>query len=106
MKVRTEQTGDTAIIYLSGELNLANSETVERELHKSLDNKKRIIVDLTELRSVDSMGIATLVNALKVSRDKNLEFALRGVSGSVGEVLKVTRLDSIFPRVEENPSEG
>ena len=101
MNVRTEEKGDTAIIYLSGDFDISNSSLVRDELKKLLDTGKRIIIDLSGIRYVDSTGVATLVWGFRASQDKKIEFALRGVRGPVEDVLKITRLDSIFPRAEE-----
>jgi anti-anti-sigma regulatory factor len=47
------------------------------------------------------MGVATLVEALKMSRDKHIELVLAGVHGDVREVLTSSSLNKVFNIVEE-----
>jgi anti-sigma B factor antagonist len=89
-------------VSLSGDLNLATSSEVRKvlsEVSKS-DSDKEIVVDVSNVRVIDSMGLATLIGGLKASRDKNVKFALAGVKGNVEEVLKISGLDSIFDRAD------
>jgi anti-sigma B factor antagonist len=54
------------------------------------------VVDFSELDYIDSSGMATLVEAFNRSKTKNLDFYIAGAKGAPLQVLKLTRLDSIF----------
>jgi|SRR5467141_214668 len=103
MKVRVEEIGDAAIVHLSGDFNLYTSEMVRLELDKLLNSAegKRIIVDVSEVQFFDSAGLATLVEVLKLSRNKHVEFLLTGVQGKVKDVLSISRLIDVFNVIEK-----
>ncbi len=63
---------------------------------------KRVVVDVSEVKYVDSTGIAALVEALKLGRKNQIEFALTGVHGNLKEALQLTRLDTVFEIKKES----
>jgi anti-sigma B factor antagonist len=107
MNVQVEEKGETTIVHLRGDLDIGNSDRARKEILSLLEagDKKRFIIDLSQVRYVDSTGVATLVNALKVSRDKHVELALAGVNGTVKEVLGLSRLIKIFDIIDGERSE-
>jgi len=54
------------------------------------------------VKYVDSTGIAALVEALKLGRKNQIEFALTGVHGNLKEALQLTRLDTVFEIKKES----
>ncbi|MEG3439876.1 anti-sigma factor antagonist [Pannus brasiliensis CCIBt3594] len=71
---------------------------------------KRIVLDLSETRFMDSSGVGALVHNLKAARQKGIELVLSNVLPPVLGVLSITGLDREFTfqdtKVEsgENPS--
>jgi anti-sigma B factor antagonist len=64
-----DKDGDTRVLTLEGELDLANADLLEVELEESLgDGARRIVVDMRKLEFIDSTGIALLVTALGEDR--------------------------------------
>ena len=55
-----------------------------------------MIVNLEKVKYIDSAGVASLVEGLKVSRDLKSGFALYGLSRTTREVLELTRLLKVF----------
>jgi anti-sigma B factor antagonist len=56
----------------------------------------RVIVNLKDVRYIDSSGVASLVEGLKVSRNMNSRFMLYGLSPAAREVLELSRLIKVF----------
>ena len=54
------------------------------------------MVNMREVRYVDSSGIASLVEVLKEARSKEKRLVLFGLNAAVHEVLQLTRLNRIF----------
>lgn len=88
------------VVKLSGEVDLHNSRDVKQHLMQQLDGGANILVDFTELQYIDSSGMATLVEAFNVSKSKDLAFHIVGAKDAPLQVLKLTRLDSIFSLLE------
>jgi anti-sigma B factor antagonist len=64
-----------------------------------------VIVNMLKVKYIDSAGVASLVEGLKVSRDLKSTFALYGLSRTAREVLELTRLIKVF-EVYENEEEA
>jgi len=58
--------------------------------------KSRVVLNLTDVRYIDSSGVASLVEGLKASRELGSRFVLFGLSASAREVLKISRLLKLF----------
>jgi len=54
-------------------------------------------VDLSAVEYIDSSGIASLVEGYQVAKGLGLDFSLVGVSDSAMSVLRLARLDQVFP---------
>src|SRR5271154_5213873 len=94
MDISTRQSGIATIVDIVGDITLYNSPQVRKVLLDLLKDKKspRVIVNLEKVRYIDSAGVASLVEGLKVSRDMKSTFAMFGLSRTAREVLELTRL--------------
>jgi anti-anti-sigma factor len=74
--VRTERRTDVLVLWLSGELNRATSVLLDRELDAQAGQTTRVVVDLTGLEFIDSIGLETLVRTHRraTERDQRLSF--------------------------------
>jgi anti-sigma B factor antagonist len=81
-----------------GDITLYNAPEVRKSLLGTLREPgvSRVIVNLGKVNYIDSAGIASLVEALKISRDLKKGFALYGLSPTAREVLELTRLLRVF----------
>ncbi len=88
-------------IAVGGELDLANSATLEAELLAALGEKStKVVLDMSNLEFIDSTGIAVLVRAL--SHETAVE-RLRFIpteSAAVARILKLTGVDKQLPVLE------
>jgi len=107
MDISTRQAGTATVVDVTGDITLYNSPDVRKVLMDVLKVKKapRVIVNLKNVRYIDSAGVASLVEGLKVSRDLKTGFALYGLSRTTREVLELTRLIKVF-EVYENEEEA
>ena len=98
MQISARRVAKTTIFDVSGDIDFANSpevrEPVLREIREA--HASRVIVNLSEVRYIDSSGVASLVEALKASRDVGSRFILFGLSTAAREVLQLSRLIKIF----------
>lgn len=56
-----------------------------------------IILDMQHVTFIDSSALGVLVACYKTVISSNGSFALCGVTGTVQELLELTRLDGVFP---------
>jgi anti-sigma B factor antagonist len=98
MEISTRQSDSTTIVDVTGDITLYNSPQMRKVLLELLREKRapRVIVNLQNVRYIDSAGVASLVEGLKVSRDMKSGFALYGLTRTAREVLELTRLIKVF----------
>jgi anti-sigma B factor antagonist len=98
MQISIRRVDNTAIVDVSGDIDLASSPEVRKALlHEVRDNRRpRVVMNLSEVRYIDSSGVASLVEGLKASRDIGSRFILVGLSGPAREVLQLSRLVKVF----------
>ena len=86
-----------------GDINLYNSPQVRSALLKAVSDAQgaQVIVNLHEVRYIDSSGVASLIEGLKASREAGSRLTLVGLSRMVREVLELTRVLRLFD-VQEN----
>lgn len=99
--VRTAREGDTQVVSLCGELDLANASTAEAALDASLESDgAQVIVDMRELEFIDSTGIALLVAALGHNGSEARVRFVPSASPAVTRVLELTGLAERLPLAE------
>lgn len=98
MNTTTRQSGDATIIDVVGDIDLYNSPEMRKVLLEALKVKRapRVIINLKDVKYIDSSGVASLVEGLKVSRTLNSKFILYGLSAAAREVLELSRLIKVF----------
>lgn len=89
---------ERALLRLHGHVGIDTSPDLRDRLQAILQGQppKIIIVDLTEVSFIDASGIATLLEALKVARSRQVTWCLKGLHGRVVRLFEVTGLLSVF----------
>jgi anti-sigma B factor antagonist len=96
MRTSTRELPGTTIVDVTGDIDLSTSPSFRKTLLESLKKTTRLAVNLSEVRYVDSSGIASLVEVFKAARDSEKRLVLFGLNEPVDEVLQLTRLRKIF----------
>jgi len=93
--VRNE--GGYAIVELTGDIDLSCSPQARSTILACLDDARHVLVDLAKVTYIDSSGVASLVEGYQMAKKHKLRFGLVGVSEAALNVLKLARLDKVFP---------
>ena len=106
MQISARRIDRITIFDVTGDIDLANSPEVRKNLLKELKELKtpRVVMNLSKVRYIDSSGVASLVEGLKASRDSGSRFILYGLSPSAREVLQLSRLLKIFEVYDDEES--
>lgn len=96
LSLQTSLDGGTAVVSVTGEVDLQNSGELRKELLARLGDHVNLVVELSHVAYIDSSGVAGLIEAYQMARNLNLRFALASPSGAVLRVLKLARLDEVF----------
>ena len=83
---------------INGDVTLYNSPEIRKVLMDALNKKgtERVIVNMSGVNYIDSAGVASLVEGLKLARTLTNTFALYGLNKHPREVLELTRLIKVF----------
>jgi anti-sigma B factor antagonist len=92
---------------ISGDIDLATSPELRKALLRELRELKtpRVVLNLAGVRYIDSSGVASLVEALKASRDVGSRLILFGLNRTIREVLQLSKLLKIF-EIYENEEQS
>jgi anti-sigma B factor antagonist len=96
MKVEITEQGGATIIAVDGEVDLQTSPTLREALIGALKGRATVVVDMGAVDYIDSSGITSLLEALKMAKESNIAFSLAQVSAGAMRVLQLGRLDRVF----------
>jgi anti-sigma B factor antagonist len=97
MNINTEDKGKYTVIEFEGEVDLSCSPDARQSILSILEEEKNLLVDLGKVSYIDSSGVASLVEGYQTAKKESLKFGLVGVSDAAMSVLKLARLDQVFP---------
>ena len=97
MNINVIEEQGSALLALSGDVDLSCSPEARKAILEVLDEGKNLLINLAEVTYIDSSGVASLVEGYQVAKKMKLQFALISVSDAVMNVLQLARLDSVFP---------
>lgn len=93
--------GDSAILVVSGELDVATCPVLRRAIDNVLDTGRAdLVIDVGAVRFIDAMGIRVLIQAAEEARNADGGLVLRAPSPAVRRLLGLLQLTGMLP-VEE-----
>ena len=97
MEYTVNEDGKHKVIALKGELDLYKTGKLKRELLEAIgDEVSSLVMDMTELKYMDSSGIALMAFLQKHVKGKGGTFAFLSVNSEIMNVLKLAALDNFF----------
>lgn len=97
-KGRNMQTsGPVIVMELPEQLDDAQLKTFFRELQPLLEaHRPRVVLDCSQVRRIDSAGIAMLLRCMQEAMKRDGDVKLAGVSAASGVVLELMRVERLF----------
>ncbi len=97
LAVKARNQGDARILELSGEISMHAAHGLEQRLADEIAAApRRLILDLSGLRFVSTIGLGTLVTANLKAKKQHIDLRVCGARDAVANVLAITRLDELF----------
>lgn len=88
--------GGRALVRLDGEIDLSNADELEAELERHVAAVQDVMVDLTQVRYLDSRGVWLLTRLARRLESRGTRLTLVAPPGTVaGEVLELTRMNEV-----------
>lgn len=79
-----------------GEIDLNTVDVLEIAINEALLRKKDLIIDMNDVRFIDSTGIGLLVQTYKKLKQENNTITLLNAKDNVRKVFKITCLEETF----------
>jgi anti-anti-sigma factor len=95
--------GDTVVLTLVGELDLASVGSVQQRLAELRDAGSPVILDLDQLTFMDSTGIRMLLSACQDADAHEWKFQVTRGSGRVRHLLTVVQIADRLPYTDGAP---
>ncbi|MEV4674176.1 MULTISPECIES: STAS domain-containing protein [Actinomadura] len=97
----TRADGGRAVVRLRGELDIACSEDLRRELNEARrEHGEHLVLDLAELEFMDSNGLSVIVACYKAATAAGGSLTLAGPRPIVRRALEITGLHRRIPVTE------
>ncbi|HLZ13654.1 MAG TPA: STAS domain-containing protein [Candidatus Acidoferrum sp.] len=97
MEIKQETRGNVKVVGLCGRLDANSSQAVEKQLQAFMDQgEERLVLDLTELTYISSLGLRVFIAVAKSVRNVNGKLALAGLNNHIYEIFKIARFTNIF----------
>jgi anti-sigma B factor antagonist len=98
LKMTDRDVNDVSLVALDGRIVLGEESNALREKLKSLiaEGKKKIVLNMDNIKYIDSAGLGTLVAAHCSAKTKGASLRLCHLGSKFQEVLQITKLLTIF----------
>ena len=101
LTLATERTADAAIVRCGGKLVAGVTDFLYTKVRDLIPENKRVVLDLTDLTHMDSMGLGTIVRLYVSAKAAGCELELINIGPRIRQVLGVSNLLSVFRIVGE-----
>lgn len=87
---------DATVVRCTGRLTMETSPQLKTEVKSLLPQRRRVILDLTDLGYMDSSGLGALVGLYISARSAQCEFQLHNLSPRIRDILSLANVLSVF----------
>jgi anti-sigma B factor antagonist len=91
-----ERNGDVATVKCHGKLVLGVCDLLSTQVRALIPNTKRIVLDLTDLKQMDSMGLGTIVRLYASAKTGGSCVVLVNLAPRIRQLLGITNLLSVL----------
>ena len=97
-----DRIGSVAVVRCRGKLVAGVSDLLYSQVGQLIPETKRIVLDLTDLTYMDSMGLGTVLRLYVSAKRAGCDLSLINLGKRIRELLDVTNLLSLFGTFEEH----
>ena len=84
-------------VTLSGRLDVEGALKIDDEFNAIAERKKKVLVDLSAVTFIASLGIRTLIMGAKATANNGGKMVLLDPQPNVEKVLRTSRVDTVIP---------
>jgi anti-anti-sigma factor len=102
LSVRSYVEGDATIVQCTGKLTAGLTSILRDEVKRLIPDSKKIVLDLTSLTQMDSMGLGTIMALYVSAKTSGTTLILINLSPRVRDLFRITNVWSILEVYGEN----
>jgi len=102
LSLRTYLEGDATVVHCSGNLIHGLTYILRDEVKPLIPQCKKIVLDLTELNKLDSMGLGSIVALYVSAKASGTALILINLSPKIRDIFRITNLWSVLEVYGEN----
>lgn len=102
LTLEIERTDTVTIVRCHGQLVSGLTDILYSKVRPMIPDTKRIVLDLSDLTFMDSMGLGTLVGLYTSAKAAGCELQLLNLGKRIRELLGLTNLLSVFAIIGEH----
>ena len=109
LKISVDQEGKDAVVRVTGRVDVDSSPDLRDRLRTLLSEDalpQTIIIDLAGVSYIETSGVATLIEALRIARHHQTNFRLQGLSGAVLRLFQVPWVLALFEASSSGQSDS
>jgi len=101
MQLATTVRQNTLIVHLDGELDHHTADYTRQHLDAAMLETRaaQVVLDLANLKFMDSTGIGVLIGRYKKMKDKNVPIYISNPTSQAERIFKLTGLYTIMPKI-------
>lgn len=99
-------TPEEILIRCSGRIVSSTAGSFQTKVRSLIPEAKSVVLDLTDVRQIDSSGLGALVSVYMSARRRGCALKLINLSQRLHELFRITKLSSVFEGHGENYFEG
>ena len=96
LTLEVERDGDAATVKCHGKLVLGVCDVLTGKVRALIPDSKRIVLDLTDLKQMDSMGLGTIVRLYASAKSGGSCLVLVNLGPRIRQLLGITNLLSVL----------
>ena len=102
MRIGTQDYNDVTVVELQGEFDGDSAEAFRNTITDIITTHKvSIVLDMSSVGFVDSVGLEQLLWARDYCRENKCELRLAGLDENCAKILEITRIENEFDRYSE-----
>ena len=102
LTIETDHGPETTVVKCRGKLVAGITEPLYHKVHDLMPQTRRVVLDLTDLTHLDSLGLGTLVRLYVHAKRTGCGLELINVGPRILQIFGIANLLSVFASVGEN----
>jgi anti-sigma B factor antagonist len=102
LSLRSYVEGDATVVQCTGKLTAGLTSILRDEVKRLIPDSKKIVLDLTSLTQMDSMGLGTIMALYVSAKTSGTTLILINLSPRVRDLFRITNVWSILEVYGEN----